>query len=402
MVYVYHLRSLDSHELVAGGGVLFLAAAVLWYIQRSIDRMVMVALSQSNYAHDDAFAALFDRSPVAYLIIDSRGKIVESNAAAIKLLQTEVDVILQKNIFSFITPNTDIDPSILQGKVRAGVTLCDIEVPLTTVKEESIWVMLSTFAYRSSGQRLLVLVDVTEQKHVDTAKSEFVALATHQLRTPIAAIRWNVELLQKSLVTSATESQTRYLTKIERNVLRMIALINDFLSVSKLEMGTYATNEETVDVSDLFSSVIDEFSGKITEKSIVLNRSELPAHVVIKTDRRLLQIIVSNLVSNAVKYLPFEGKLGLSYQLTDQKLTIVVVDNGIGIPEGELDKLFTKFYRASNAQSHQTEGTGLGLYIVQQSVDLLGGEITVSAKENQGARFVVTLPTRVVSVGVIS
>lgn len=399
---LYVTRGLATSELLAGTGILLLALVVRWFIQRAIDERCVVALSQSNYAHDDAFAALFERSPVAYLIINVEGKIIEANAAAIKLLQTETGAIMQTNFFNRVDADEAVDPSVLQGKVRAGMTLYDIEVPLATFAGRQIWVMLSTFSYRSGKERLLSLVDVTEQKHIDAAKSEFVALATHQLRTPIAAIRWNVELLQKNLAGTATEAQAKYLSKVERNVFRMINLINDFLSVSKLEMGTYAASEEDIELTDFFSSIIDEFAGKVTEKELELVRTELPPHVTIKADSRLFHIIVSNLVSNAVKYLRVQGKLELSYQLSGAELTIVVADDGIGIPEGELEQLFTKFYRASNAQSHQTEGTGLGLYIVKQSVELLGGRIGVESKEEKGARFTVVLPVKVVSLREIS
>jgi PAS domain S-box-containing protein len=394
----YVTSGLDKNELIAGGGILAMMLAVRWFIQRNIDERCVIAFSQSNYAHDDAFAALFERSPVAYLIIDTKGVILETNAAAIKLLRTETEIITRTNFFSRIDAAEGIDPSMLQGKVRAGITVYDVEVPIMTFTGEQIWVILSTFSYRSGKQRLLAMVDVTEQKHIDTAKSEFVALATHQLRTPIAAIRWNVELLRKNLADTATEEQVRYISKVERNVHRMINLINDFLSVSKLEMGTYASTEENLDLSDFFASIIDEYTGKITEKQIQLNQEELPPHVIIKTDTRLFHIIVSNLVSNAVKYLNVQGTLELSYQLHGQTLTVVVADDGIGVPEGEVGKLFTKFYRASNAQSHQTEGTGLGLYIVKQSVDLLDGQIEVESKEDQGARFSIVLPVKVVSI----
>jgi len=125
----------------------------------------------------------------------------------------------------------------LRSKIEAGITINDQEMPMNTVDDKLIWVMVSVVPYRNIGESLVSLVDVTDQKNVDTAKSEFVALATHQLRTPIAAIRWNAELLGKSFKGSETESQARYLDKVNRNVLRMIALINDFLSVSKLENG---------------------------------------------------------------------------------------------------------------------------------------------------------------------
>ena len=147
---------------------------------------------------------------------------------------------------------------------------------------------------------------------------------------------------------------------------------------------------------------MDEFTEKLTEKQITLNRRDLPPQATIKTDNRLFHIIVSNLVSNSVKYLSPNGTLELSYELRGELLEIVVGDNGIGIPESEIPQLFTKFFRASNAQAHQTQGTGLGLYVVKQSVELLGGRIEVTSAENQGARFVATIPVRVVSVKEIS
>jgi signal transduction histidine kinase len=177
----------------------------------------------------------------------------------------------------------------------------------------------------------------------------------------------------------------------------MINLIDDFLSVSKLEMGTYATKEEATDLTEFVSGIVEEFAGRITEKELTLVRTDNPEHATILIDNRLLHIITSNVVSNAVKYLRPQGKIEVRYDLNGATLTIVVADNGIGIPEGEVDKLFTKFYRASNAQSHRAEGTGLGLYIVKQSVELLGGHISVSAKEDEGARFEIVLPVRVVS-----
>lgn len=392
-------QGLSETEMLAGGTILVLAFLVRWYVQHTVDGEVSVALSQSSFAYDDVFAALFDRSPVAYLIIAVDGRVKEGNAAAVQLLGTETSQLARLQFFDMVHSSERVDAEVLRAKVRAGATLNDIELPLETVDGRAVWVLLSTFSYRNSGERLVSLVDVTEQKHIDTAKSEFVALATHQLRTPIAAIRWNTELLGKSLVASATDAQDRYLEKINRNVLRMINLINDFLSVSKLEMGTYAAAPEAINLSEYFTAIYDEFAEKISEKHIDVVRTEEPAQVVVQADRRLFHIVISNLVSNAVKYLPPDGKLESSYVLRGEELTVVIADNGIGIPSGELDKLFTKFYRASNAQAHQTEGTGLGLYIVKQSVEQMGGKIEVVSDENQGARFTVVLPVRVLAAG---
>ena len=195
-----------------------------------------------------------------------------------------------------------------------------------------------------------------------------------------------------------TPDQSRYFVKINRNVHRMVHLINDFLSVSKLEMGTFASSQESLNLTEFFDSILDEFSEKITEKGLVVDRQDNPPNTQIMTDGRLFHIIVSNLVSNATKYLNPQGALTLTYELqAGQKLKIVVADNGIGIPEEEIGRLFSKFFRATNAQSHQTQGTGLGLYVVKQSVEKLEGTISVESKENEGARFVVELPVTVLS-----
>ncbi len=390
---------LGTIESYIGFGILAVVVAILFFIQYKVGNLLSVVLSQNNFVQDDAFTTLFDRSPVAYLTIKTNGEVVGSNPSAVRLLQSDISNILGINFFELIQPESSVDSSILASKVLAGLTVNDIEIPLKTVSGKTIWTTCSVYTYRNEGERLVSLVDVTDKKHIDTAKSEFVALATHQLRTPIAAIRWNVELLERNMSETKTDDQNRYLTKIERNVIRMINLINDFLSVSKLEMGTFAASEEDINLSDFFSGIEDEFLEKINEKGIILNRQDMPPQLTIKTDSRLFHIIVSNLVSNAVKYLGEKGNLAISYELKDKSIEIVIADDGIGIPEEELGRLFAKFFRASNAQSHQTEGTGLGLYIVKQSVEQLGGSITVDSAENEGARFVVVVPASVVSVG---
>ncbi|MCA9360740.1 PAS domain-containing sensor histidine kinase [Candidatus Nomurabacteria bacterium] len=390
---VYGLGYISNNELYASIGVVILLLALLLYIQTSVDTWLVVLISQNSFAEEDVFDSLYERSPVAYLTLSTKGKILNTNPSAVKLLGGNTKTFKGLNFYSFIEESGDIDVEVFKGKVEGGVTINDKEVQMKTIDQQTVWAMVSVFPYRNSGERLVSLVDVTEQKNVDTAKSEFVALATHQLRTPIAAIRWNVELLERSLKEIKTEAQDRYLTKIERNVLRMINLINDFLSVSKLEMGTYAAEEVELNLTEFFSSIEEEFTEKIIEKQITLNRQDQPPQTIIRTDSRLIHIVVSNLMSNAVKYSKNNSALTFSYELVGDKVQIIVADDGIGIPEGELDKLFTKFYRASNAQSHQTEGTGLGLYIVKQSVEQLGGEISVESRENDGAKFVVQIPT---------
>jgi len=383
-----------SYDYATLAGIVVLLFTLV-LIQRRADSWLTATAMQSSFAANEEFNTLYQSSPVAYITLDPKGNILEFNPAAIRLLQGESDTMTEENFFDRIHP--DFDFSIILGKIKSGLTVNEEEVPLHTFEKQHIWTKLSVHSRPFEEKRMLSLIDTTEQKAVDTAKSEFVALATHQLRTPIAAIRWNVELLEKKMEGSITEDQNRYLVKINRNVQRMVSLINDFLSVSKLEMGTFASSQEAVNLSDFVDSIVDEFSEKISQKGLTLNRVDNPPQLQVMTDGRLLHIIVSNLMSNASKYSSPNGTLNFSYTLEGTTLQIVVKDDGIGIPENELERLFSKFFRATNAQAHQTQGTGLGLYVVKQSVEKLGGTIEVSSQENAGAQFLVKLPVTVLS-----
>lgn len=340
----------------------------------------------------EKFLSLYEHSPVPYITLDRSGSIVMYNLATVRLFSTTTEALMGQSFVTFLLHEDPTVVRALRRAVEAGRVVNDTEVQIQLENGNTRWVLLSIFVYRKADQRLVSLVDITHQKEVDIAKSEFVALATHQLRTPISAIRWNMELLQKGVQDVLEEKQMKYLGKIDDNVQRMIALINDFLNVSKLEMGTFATTEETIDVATFCNEVVEEFQERIDAKQIMLDRTYDPESLSFTTDPRLLHIMVSNLVSNAVKYTPEDGTVHLQYQQQAGELVFVVQDTGIGIPVDAQAQLFTKFFRANNAQTQHTEGTGLGLYVVKQSVEKLGGSITYESDEGVGTTFTIRLP----------
>lgn len=338
------------------------------------------------------FSELYEQSPVPYFTIDRSGTITTFNLAAVRLMAASVDTLGGQDLFAQMKFKDEQEWSVFKGKLDRGVSINDEEYILKAFDGSEKWVRTSIFVHGARQERLVAMLDITHQKTVDQAKSEFVALAAHQLRTPIAAIRWNVELLQTLAEGKQDTEQLKYYEKISRNVTRMINLINDFLSVSKLETGTFATEAENLELKSFFESVIDENMPKVAEKSIDLRQHYEPEGLSLKADPRLLHIVINNLLSNAAKYTPEKGTVDIGYRLVGSQLEITVTDTGIGIPASEQPRLFTKFYRASNAQTHQTEGTGLGLYVVKQSVEKLGGTIKMNSEENVGTTFVVTLP----------
>ncbi len=381
-LYLPHILSLT---------VLFTLTAAVLLIGSADDAQVEWHKNQLLNSRE-LYATLYNQSPVPYVTLDGRGVITTCNQASARLLGLPQQELIGKTVFDRLTHEDDVHYSVTMGKFDRNTAFMDTEMVIRTYSDEERWVSISFFVNQTFDQRMVSLVDITQHKIVDKAKSEFVALATHQLRTPVAAIRWNVELLERSLRGVATEKQGVYLMKVARNVTRMLALINDFLSVSKLETGTFASAPEAIELSTYLPTIVEEFEGQIKEKNIVLTTPYNPTPFTYTADSRLFHIITSNLLSNAVKYVRPGDQISFGYQVEGGTLIFVVADSGIGIPADQLPRLFSKFFRASNAMQHRAEGTGLGLYIVKESVEQLGGTIEVETVEDKGTTFIVRLP----------
>lgn len=341
---------------------------------------------------EELFSTLYDQSPVPYMTLNNNDIIIICNQAAGRLFKTSIENLVGKKLTSLITHEDNSKLSVILGTLKAGTSMPQTEAKITTSFKDEVWIHISIFHSTQLNQRLVSLIDINDHKIVDKAKSEFVSLATHQLRTPITAIKWNLDLLTRSLAQTATEKQVEYMQRAGRNVMRMIALINDFLSVSKLETGTFTTVATPLILDEYLKTIIDEYQQAIIEKSLVVQVSFQPVGLQIITDENLFHIIASNILSNAVKYTNPSGTITLSYTQSNNAFTLVIADTGIGIPSYELENLFKKFFRATNAQVQKAEGTGLGMYIVKESVEKLGGSIEVASTENIGTTFTVTLP----------
>lgn len=251
---------------------------------------------------------------------------------------------------------------------------------------------------------VVMFKDITAEKEVDKAKSEFVSLASHQLRTPLSSINWYTEMLLALDVGPLNEDQKKYLKEIYIGSKRMDSLVDTFLDVSRLELGTFVIESEPTDVPAIIKSVLDELKLEIDEKQLVLKESYGESISPFLADQRLLRIIFQNLLSNAMKYTPKEGVVTVTVVATpkgqnfggkeaiEDSFSISVGDSGIGIPTDQKDKIFTKLFRADNAKESQAEGTGLGLYILKSIVSQSGGLIWFNSEEGKGTTFFVVFP----------
>ncbi|MDB5171039.1 MAG: hypothetical protein JWO35_733 [Candidatus Saccharibacteria bacterium] len=238
-----------------------------------------------------------------------------------------------------------------------------------------------------------VFRDITLEEEVDRMKSEFISLASHQLRTPLSAIKTYSHMLVDGYMGDITPTQKKSLRTIISGANRMNELISTLLNITRIESGTIAVTLRMVQLERTIDDVIKEVSMMAADKSISIElKNESQASISIKTDALILKEIITNLVSNAVKYTPENGSVTITTLQRGADVLITVSDTGWGIPLQSQDQIFSKFFRAPNIVMRETTGTGLGLYLVKGLVDTLGGSISFKSREGTGTTFYLTLP----------
>jgi PAS domain S-box-containing protein len=238
--------------------------------------------------------------------------------------------------------------------------------------------------------------DITSERAIDKAKTEFVSLASHQLRTPLSTVNWYAEMLLAGDVGELNEKQKKYLDEVYRSNQRMVELVNALLDVSSLELGTFVIEPEPTDIIKLAQSVVDEQKPQMDAKKMIFSTSFEEGISLMQADPKLLRMVVQNILSNAVKYTPEGGEIELVILSVDKdNVLLKISDSGYGIPKNQQAQIFTKLFRADNVRDKDTDGTGLGLYIVKSVVQNCGGKIWFQSQSGEtvhGTTFYVTLP----------
>jgi len=233
--------------------------------------------------------------------------------------------------------------------------------------------------------------DITKEKELEKAKDEFISLASHQLKTPITAISWNMEALLKETYGTLNEKQKEILERINESSKNMAELVVGFLDVTKMESKDFVVEKGDVDLLQISDSVLAEFVSQISAKKINIIKkygNNIPhLNIGIKTAR----VIFQNLISNALKYTREGGTVSVNIEKTTEGISIYVKDNGYGIAEKDKNKIFSKLFRADNIKEKVPSGTGLGLYLVKNLVDKIGGKVFFESKEGEGTTFYVNL-----------
>ena len=346
--------------------------------------------------------ALFNSIGDGAIATDEFGRIIRINPAALEILEyTEDDVLgewFPKIIVALdenLTPLSLIDRPITKAFLTGKSISEKMRYRTKTGQYRPVSVTVSPILLDGKPVGAIeVFRDITVEHSVDRMKSEFISLASHQLRTPLSAVKTYSHMLLEGYMGDLVPAQKKSLRTILSATNRMNELVNLLLNVTRVESGSIAMNVKRHNLQRLAEEVVKEMQIPAKEKDIALHLKLPKQPLSVKTDNLLAKEILINLVNNAVKYTPEGGEVTITLSKRTNDAVFAVKDTGVGIPAYSQDHIFTKFFRAQNVVKQETTGTGLGLYLVKGLVDTLGGNVWFNSKENEGSTFYFSLPLK--------
>ncbi len=327
------------------------------------------------------------------VVVDSKGKIIMMNPAAEKMLDVSqkekvgrslLDDVKEEQLFSFsqdIGGDKKKEIELVSGRDETKKTLRASTAVIENERGQTVG-MVS------------VLSDVTKQKELDRLKSNFVANVTHELRTPLVAVGKSITLILQQTAGQLNEQQTQLLSIADRNLKRLTLLINDLLDLSKLEAGKMVISPGKVSVEKIITEAVAALKTWAETRNISLSADIGPALPEVNADHDRVIQVLNNLIGNAIKFTPPGGSITVraSASVGSSSVEVGVKDTGIGMTKENCAKIFDKFYQTGDKGANDVSGTGIGLSIAKEIVELHGGKIWVESEKGKGTEFIFTLP----------
>lgn len=239
-----------------------------------------------------------------------------------------------------------------------------------------------------------VMRDVTYLREIDQMKSGFLSVAAHQMRTPLSTIRWYLELLNDPAEGRLNKDQKMFAENAYASLLRMVGLVNRLLAITRLEAERVPVRPEPIDLKGLTDEILADLERRLKEHGLDVSVSVFGLLPKVPLDHTLAREVFVNLIDNAIRYTPKGGKISIDVRDGGDELVWSIKDDGIGIPKDQQEKIFEKFFRATNAIEYSSEGSGLGLYLARFIVETWGGRLTFESAEGKGATFRLTVPKK--------
>ena len=354
---------------------------------QALDRLAsgLGATLGSLRAERDQQKRILEAMQEGVVVVDRDGRIVLVNPALRAMLLLGADAVGKL----LIETVRHAQLHQLLETARGGRDDRAVEIELPGLKPRRVLVQVASLG--GDEGTLFVFVDVTELRRLESLRRDFVANASHELRTPIAAVRSATETLRWGALEDRAAA-TRFVDIIERNAQRLQSLLEDMLELSKLESNEFKLKRERVELQRVVPIVLALFRERADKKGVHLFAELPPTLSAIEGDPRAVEHILSNLVDNAVKYCPSGTRVRVSASEEDAKVRLVVSDTGQGIAPEHVTRVFERFYRVDAGRSRELGGTGLGLSIVKHMVEAMRGRVSVESAVGQGSTFIVSLP----------
>lgn len=355
---------------------------------------------KKQYAIDHA---ILDSIQYGVMSVNTDGTIADMNPAAVRLLGMEKEDCLGREAASVLTFHRQrggligLDHPVTRCLSQGTPFRASTSSHVSVLRKDQTYlpVMLMVTPFRDDGKgfgALVVFLDVSEERQTDYMKSEFISLASHQLRTPLSSMRWYLELLTGADMPQLDDTQKSYISEIDTASRRMANLLDTLLRVAQLDDQGMVVEKRDSNGVDIVSRIVEELGTIARAEDIRLHMDVPSTSLPMRTDPVLLSIVIQNLISNAIKYSPRSSDIIITLSEDAASIYINVKDNGMGIPVSEQPRVFEKFFRAKNIRDLLAGGTGLGLYLSKRIVENLGGAINFVSTEGKGTTFTVTLP----------
>jgi len=338
----------------------------------------------------DIITALLISIPDGVVMFDDTKQVLLANPAAIRftgLPQEGYHLSELYKLFSSLNLEKKIDESIKENRIihieEASLANLFLEIFLVPVKQ-------------SQGKIIggvIILHDITYIKEAEKLRTNFLTLASHQLKTPLLGTKWLIETIQRGIMGKIKPKEKEYLDKIYQVNERMIQLVSEMLKILRLESKNESIAKESVLISDLFKDIFVSMAAVAESRKIILHNT-LKDHktATVETNLEILKSILECFISNAINYSKNGQEVILNVKEEPTAVVFSVKDSGIGIPKNEQAKMFERFYRASNAKAFMPGGTGLGLNIAKTLAEKIGAEISFESEENKGSTFYLRIP----------
>ena len=347
--------------------------------------------------------ALFNSIGDGAIATDEYGKITRVNPVALSILGFDEEELLgqwfPKRIVALNAddhPINLIDRAITKAFLTGEPAFEKIHYRRKDGKSIPVSISTSPIIWKNKPIGAVeVFRDITLEQQVDRMKSEFISLASHQLRTPLSAIKTYSHMLVDGMMGELNSKQKNSLNTIVTATNRMNELISTLLNITRIESGIIAVNPKLLNSKDIINEILPELEIMANHKGVFLQYKYKGSYSLnIKTDPLIVKEVLTNLISNAIKYTPQKGEVSLITTTRRTEIEFQIKDTGWGIPKSSQSQVFSKFFRAPNIIKKETSGTGLGLYLVKGLLDAIGGSIWFESKEGEGTVFFVTIPRK--------